>query len=1273
MQQIHGKDYPLVSIFSFVKNGVRSIKRSVDSLLGQDYPNLQIIIQDGQSTDGTLEILREYGDSIELVSEPDDGPGQAYYRALSRIRGDFFGSCLADEELLPNAVSWAVDYLRSKPELAAIYGDTYSTDIDGNVKSKIIPPEYDFTKLICVELVPPFLAGFFRTSCFRQIQLHQPMEENADYEIWAKLGMKFPIEHVSVILAKNAHHVGANSYRSLSYPSQVASKRRIMDRIFDDPDTPADVRKLRYRAYAGLHLWAATAIISRCGDMDTGKAHFLKALQYEPDENMGKYAAKKLYVHGIGLCESGRMQEGLECMQIPIDANMIYPGFYYNIANALYALGRFDEAREAVEKELEIQPGKSEVIELLNDLNNRSKSTVEPRFEKGYGIDISGNCGDGEYGDDTRISDSDRQKFKSWIDMFADAEDRLYYRDQTPQSLMTFVKWVEQYKPTKIVEMGTLSGMSLRTWLAASDEVKVAAIDLSFEPLRQSKELLDVDLSRVELVEQDILTVDFGRLWSPEDKVLLYVDAHDLVNVPIMKYVLKNALGSLPPGSVVAVDDLWYCADEVCEESLTKFFEEVTTSCVDSLLCFDGHYAPYWKGGFFIGFREVVPLMEWVNRNKVQLVFDPGAKAVLFEYTDDIETRTDGEFDAKQFQQLCGCMYYNPAGIAKVTETNDLSAAGKASSLCNKAAANYARGQVHDTLTCFESAKNLTGNISGLAFATAACFARYKRFDLAIKILDSEIETGSADARSVTLYNDIKAHIARIQPELQVCQKDSKEGITIFTVPKPFAGHIGTIQRNAIKSWLQLNTNVEIIMFGNEDGMSEFAGEVGIKHVPDIQLNEYGTPLVNDIFQKAQQMASYDIMAYINTDMIMMDDFVEATQKTSQKFENFLVVGQRWDVDITESLEFSCGWQKNLLNHTWANGKLHAVTGIDYFIFNRPFWQNMPGFAIGRTAWDNWMVYEALVRRRALIDATKVIAAIHQNHDYSHVAGSSANSWDGPETRLNRAMAGQNAAMAGNAANAHWVLTSDGFQEQLEMREFEESKDYFEQAALTLCNEAVGLLKDGKSTKALPVLDEAVNMIEGVPVIHYLRAVTLTQLSRAAEARAEANKVLKVDPGHAGAKKILSMTKSMVTPCEGTLDSPQFDPLNELPCLDQQTADFYEIDISDERMSETDRELGNLLNYGIRHFREDRPVEALLCLDEACLINDKVQGIHYLRGVALVRLGRFEESRWACEAQLSFQPDHEKSQQLLNQLTESMAGAEVANLEEAVNYSIEPV
>lgn len=224
-----------------------------------------------------------------------------------------------------------------------------------------------------------------------------------------------------------------------------------------------------------------------------------------------------------------------------------------------------------------------------------------------------------------------KDEFRDLIFKFALANNRIYYQDQTPESLNALVSFVNHYKPTIIIELGTLTGLSLRTWLSTGTDAKIIAIDISFKPLYESQKVVPIDLSRVKLLEQNALQTDFSKLWSAEDKVLFYFDAHDQPNVPIMKHFLNNAIPCLPKGSIVIVDDLWYSSDRLTNENVRQFFENTVLSEIDPLQCFEGYYAPYWKGGSFFGFLEVIPFLEWVNRNQIELIFDSKLKMVAFE------------------------------------------------------------------------------------------------------------------------------------------------------------------------------------------------------------------------------------------------------------------------------------------------------------------------------------------------------------------------------------------------------------------------------------------------------------------------------------------------------------------------------------------------------------------------------------------------------------------------------------------------------------------
>jgi hypothetical protein len=230
--------------------------------------------------------------------------------------------------------------------------------------------------------------------------------------------------------------------------------------------------------------------------------------------------------------------------------------------------------------------------------------------------------------------------------------------------------------------------------------------------------------------------------------------------------------------------------------------------------------------------------------------------------------------------------------------------------------------------------------------------------------------------------------------------------LTIFTAPKPFTNpHVAIIQRNAIRSWLQMGPAVEVCLVGQETGLAEVAKEYGVAHLPDVARNERGTPLVSSIFDLARRHSYSPLLCYVNADILMYPDFVDQARKVAAQVENFLVVGQRWDLDGTELLDFSPGWDQRLRADVAHRGRLHLPAGSDYFVFPRHIFTDMPAFAIGRAGWDNWMLYQALKQRWHLIDATASLDIVHQNHDYSHLPGGKPH-YQQEETFINAALGG---------------------------------------------------------------------------------------------------------------------------------------------------------------------------------------------------------------------------------------------------------------------------
>jgi len=243
--------------------------------------------------------------------------------------------------------------------------------------------------------------------------------------------------------------------------------------------------------------------------------------------------------------------------------------------------------------------------------------------------------------------------------------------------------------------------------------------------------------------------------------------------------------------------------------------------------------------------------------------------------------------------------------------------------------------------------------------------------------------------------------------------------LTIFSTPKPFSDpHIATIQRNAIASWTKLGAECDVLLIGEEDGLIEVAEEYNVQVIKKVDRNESGTPIISSIFKIAEEESQSPFFVYVNADIILMNDILQGLGKIiksikkpskelteSNKSEPFLLIGQRWDMEITQLLPFSKNWQEELRSDVLQSGKMHRPAGSDYFLYPRFAFSKLPDFAIGRAGWDNWMIYHAYSQGWKVIDATKDIMIVHQNHDYRHLPDGKPH-YNHQESQDNMGMAG---------------------------------------------------------------------------------------------------------------------------------------------------------------------------------------------------------------------------------------------------------------------------
>jgi glycosyltransferase involved in cell wall biosynthesis len=187
----------LVSIVTPSYNQAEFLEFTINSVLSQDYPNLEYIIMDGGSTDGSVDIIRKYADRLAAwVSEPDAGQTDAINKGFAQAHGDIFAWLNSDDTYEPGAISEAVAFLQSHPDVGMVYGDANFIDSQGNLIGKFPARQTDLKRLRRGYVHIPQQAAFFRGDLWREVAPLDPTFYFAmDYDLWIRIAKRMPLAY----------------------------------------------------------------------------------------------------------------------------------------------------------------------------------------------------------------------------------------------------------------------------------------------------------------------------------------------------------------------------------------------------------------------------------------------------------------------------------------------------------------------------------------------------------------------------------------------------------------------------------------------------------------------------------------------------------------------------------------------------------------------------------------------------------------------------------------------------------------------------------------------------------------------------------------------------------------------------------------------------------------------------------------------------------------------------------------------------------------------
>ncbi|MEP7288286.1 MAG: glycosyltransferase family 2 protein [Chloroflexota bacterium] len=281
LPDVHIRDssLPLVSIVTPSFNQGKFIRETIESVLTQDYPNIEYWVIDGGSSDETLGILRDYESDprFHWISEPDSGQSDAINKGWSRCRGDILAWLCSDDLYFAGAIRAQVDYLLAHPDVDAVYSDALYIDVKGNPVRKYWARKFSQYELLRICFIPQPTVFLRRTLIERIGTVNPSLHYALDYEYWLRASLNGVFAYSSADIAKYRLHDDSKTVAaSIQFNPEI---ERIITGFFEYDNVPPPIRQKSNSLLADLQLEMAINA-ARVNQMALALRHWQASMNY---------------------------------------------------------------------------------------------------------------------------------------------------------------------------------------------------------------------------------------------------------------------------------------------------------------------------------------------------------------------------------------------------------------------------------------------------------------------------------------------------------------------------------------------------------------------------------------------------------------------------------------------------------------------------------------------------------------------------------------------------------------------------------------------------------------------------------------------------------------------------------------------------------------------------------------------------------------------------------------------------------------------------------